>query len=111
VSSVAKVRPKTPGQEPPPPLILETTSQFDRDVKRRTKRGGALSAQNEALASPGRSASRRLPHTSRKTAALTLKKRARASICFTVSFRLPARMPERVESARPVPAATSLWVF
>jgi mRNA interferase YafQ len=44
VSSVAKVRPKTPGQEPPPPppLILETTSQFDRDVKRQEKRGKSL---------------------------------------------------------------------
>jgi len=34
---LAKTAPKTP--EPPPPLTLETTTQFDRDVKRQEKRG------------------------------------------------------------------------
>jgi hypothetical protein len=43
---LAKRKPKpkpeggTPG--PPPPLILETTAHFDRDVKRQEKRGKSL---------------------------------------------------------------------
>jgi mRNA interferase YafQ len=44
VSRVAKARPKTPKatQSPLPPLILETTTLFDRDVKRQEKRGKSL---------------------------------------------------------------------
>jgi len=33
------IEPKTETPEPPPPLTLETTTQFDRDVKRQEKRG------------------------------------------------------------------------
>jgi mRNA interferase YafQ len=37
---VAKAKPAT--AEPPPPLILHTTTQFDRDVKRQEGRGKSL---------------------------------------------------------------------
>ncbi len=40
MSRVAKAKPKTP--EPLPPLVLETTTQFDRDLKRQEKRGKSL---------------------------------------------------------------------
>jgi mRNA interferase YafQ len=41
---VARAKPKTPKEDssPPPPLILETTTQFDRDLKRQEKRGKSL---------------------------------------------------------------------
>jgi mRNA-degrading endonuclease YafQ of YafQ-DinJ toxin-antitoxin module len=41
---VAKAKPKTPNEasSPPPPLILETTTQFERDLKRQEKRGKSL---------------------------------------------------------------------
>ena len=35
-------KPKPKAAEPPPPLILETTSQFDRDLIRQEKRGQRL---------------------------------------------------------------------
>ena len=47
------------------------------------------------------------PHSSRNSAALTLKNLRSASMCLIESRRLPARISETVESARPVPAATS----
>jgi mRNA interferase YafQ len=34
---LAKTKPKAP--EPPPPLILEITSEFERDLRRQEKRG------------------------------------------------------------------------
>jgi len=38
-----KTRPKAPEPpEPPPPLILETTPQYDRDLKRQEKRGKSM---------------------------------------------------------------------
>jgi mRNA interferase YafQ len=37
-----KPKPKTEPLEPPPPLTLATTTQFDRDVKRQQKRGKRL---------------------------------------------------------------------
>ena len=41
---MAKAKPKTAkaAPSPPPPLILETTTQFDRDLKRQEKRGKSL---------------------------------------------------------------------
>ena len=41
---MAKAKRKTPKaiSPPPPPLILETTRQFDRDLKRQEKRGKSL---------------------------------------------------------------------
>ena len=47
MSSVAKVKPKTP--EPPPPLVLDTTTQFDRDLKRQEKRGKALDKLHDII--------------------------------------------------------------
>jgi mRNA interferase YafQ len=37
-----KSKPETKAPEPPPPLILETTSEFDRGLKRLEKRGKRL---------------------------------------------------------------------
>ena len=44
VRSVAKAKPKTPkdASSPSRPLILETTTQFDRHLKRQEKRGKSL---------------------------------------------------------------------
>jgi mRNA interferase YafQ len=40
---LARIRPEPPQHpEPPPPLILETTSQYDRDAKRQEKRGKSM---------------------------------------------------------------------
>jgi mRNA interferase YafQ len=51
VSSVAKAKPKTPQPPPPPPphLALDTTTQFDRDVKRQEKRGKSLDKLHEII--------------------------------------------------------------
>ena len=47
MSRVAKAKPKTP--EPPPPLVLDTTTQFDRDMKRQEKRGKSLDQLHEII--------------------------------------------------------------
>ena len=47
MSRVAKAKPKTP--EPPPPLVLDTTTQFDRDVKRQEKHGKSLEKLHEII--------------------------------------------------------------
>jgi mRNA interferase YafQ len=41
---LAKTKPETQSEapEPPPPLALETTTQFDRDLKRQEKRGNRM---------------------------------------------------------------------
>jgi mRNA interferase YafQ len=48
---VARAKPKTPEPPPPPPppLVLETTTQFDRDVKRQGKRGKPLDKLHEII--------------------------------------------------------------
>ena len=40
MSSVAKAKPRTP--DPPLPLVLTTTAQFKRDVKRQEKRSKSM---------------------------------------------------------------------
>jgi mRNA interferase YafQ len=44
---LAKTKPKA--QEPPPPLILETTAEFDRDLRRQEKRGKRLDKLHAVL--------------------------------------------------------------
>ena len=44
---MAKTKPKA--DEPPPPLILETTPQFDRDAKRQEKRGKSMEKLHAAV--------------------------------------------------------------
>ncbi len=39
---MAKVKGKSAEQTPPPPVILDTTTRFDKDVKRQGKRGKSL---------------------------------------------------------------------
>ncbi len=52
MSSVAKGNPKTP--EPPPPLILYTTTRCDKDGKRQEKRGKSLGEQTTGFLLPRR---------------------------------------------------------
>ena len=47
MSRVAKAKPKTP--ESPPSLVLKTTAQFDRDVKRQEKRGKSFDKLHEII--------------------------------------------------------------
>jgi len=47
---LAKTKPKAPEPpEPPSPLILETTPEFDRDLKRQEKRGKRMEKLHVAI--------------------------------------------------------------